>query len=367
MSAEQKIIHIDMDAFYASVEQRDEPALRGKPVVVGGPPNSRSVVCTASYEARVFGVRSAMPCSQAQRLCPHALFVYPRFEVYQQVSAQLRRIFLDYTDLVEPLSLDEAYLDVTQNKVGNPSATRIAQEIRQRIWDETGLTASAGVAPNKFLAKLASDFHKPNGLTVIRPEQVEAFLLPLPVKKIHGIGEATNTRMAELGIHTVADLRRWHERELVLHFGKTGHWYYQLARGQDPRSVKPNRPRKSIGAEETFARDVLDIEALEQKLWELSHEVAEYAERRHFEMRTITLKVTYTGFEKITRSKTVEHPLSGADALWRIARSLLREHTHAGQKAVRLIGVSVSNPLLDRAESPQLLLPFPTPAEPSPR
>lgn len=202
---------------------------------------------------------------------------------------------------------------------------------------------------------------------MIRPEQVESFLLPLPVKKIHGIGEATNARMAELGIFTVADLRRWREPDLSLHFGKAGRWYYQLARGQDPRAVKPNRPRKSIGAEETFARDVLDIEALEQKLWELSHEVAEYAERRHFEMRTITLKVTYVGFEKITRSKTLDHPVEGADALWRVARTLLREHTRAGEQAIRLLGVSVSNPLLDREESPQLRLPFPSSLEKNPR
>lgn len=361
----RKIIHVDMDAFYASVEQRDHPEYRGKPIIVGGSPKSRGVVCTASYEARVFGVHSAMSCAQAYRQCPQGIFVRPRFEAYKAVSQQIQQIFYAFTDLVEPLSLDEAYLDVTQNKVGEASATRIAQEIRRRIRAETGLTASAGVAPNKFLAKLASEAHKPDGLTVIRPEKIEGFLLDLPVRKIHGIGKATEARMLELGIERVRDLLAFPEATLAQHFGKSGHWYYQLARGQDNRPVRPRIERKSIGSEETFAQDVLDVQWLEQKLWSLCEDVMRDVKTKRFLARTATVKLTYSDFEKITRSKTVDHPLEGTDALWQLARVLLLEHTQVGARKVRLLGVSVSHPqtaapveALALEEGPQLLLPF---------
>lgn len=360
MTPVRKIIHVDMDAFYASVEQRDDPTLKGRPVVVGGSPKSRAVVCTASYEARKFGVKSAMACSQAYRLCPQAVFLPPRFQVYSEVSRQIRQIFLSVTDLVEPLSLDEAYLDVTENNMGEPSATRLADAIRRRIFEETQLTASAGVAPNKFLAKLATEVNKPDGLTVIPPHRVHEFLIDMPVRKIHGIGKATDARMSELGIVTIRDLLVWSERDLIQHFGKAGSWYYQLARGEDDRQVRPHRPRKSIGSEETFARDTVDMQFLEGELWRLCSEVAEHVQRKQFVARTVSIKLTYSDFEKISRSRTVEHPLTQAQQLWDIAKVLLREHTEAGQRLVRLLGVSVSNPALERAreDDPQLWLPF---------
>ncbi|MCH8496286.1 MAG: DNA polymerase IV, partial [Balneolales bacterium] len=251
----KKIIHVDMDAFYASVEQRDDPSLVGRPVIVGGSPQSRGVVATCSYEARKFGVHSAMPTSQAYRLCPDGAFVYPRFDVYKEVSLQIRAIFDDYTDLVEPLSLDEAYLDVTVNKKENPSATLIAREIQSRVFDEVGLTCSAGVAANKFLAKVASGYKKPSGITVITPEKAEAFINQLPIGKFHGVGAATEKKMLELGIANGADLRERDEVDLVRHFGKSGHFYYRIAHGIDERDVKPNRIRKSVGAENTYSED----------------------------------------------------------------------------------------------------------------
>lgn len=360
MSGPRKIIHVDMDAFYASVEQRDHPEYRGKPVVVGGSPKSRGVVCTASYEARRFGVHSAMACSQAYRLCPHAIFVRPRFDAYKAVSQQIRQIFLSVTELVEPLSLDEAYLDVTENLLGEPSATRIAQAIRRRIFEETQLTASAGVAPNKFLAKLASEVNKPDGLTVVPPARVNDFLIDMPVRKIHGIGKATESRLSELGIETIRDLRVWSERDLIHHFGKAGAWYYQLARGEDDRAVQPHRQRKSVSSEETFAQDTLDLEFLELELWRLCEEVISYVQRRSFVARTVTLKLTYSDFERVSRSRTMEHPLTQAPELWTLARGLLREHTEAGQRKVRLLGVGVSNPALERLreDDQQLWLPF---------
>ena len=244
----RKIIHIDMDAFYASVEQRDFPEYRGKPVVVGGDPNSRSVVSTASYEARKFGIHSAMPTSKAKRLCPHAIFVFPRFSAYKTVSRQINEIFHEFTDLVEPLSLDEAYLDVTENKKGVASATQIAKEIKKRIFEVTELTASAGVAAIKFIAKIASGMNKPNGLTVITPNEAEKFLEELPIGKFYGIGEATEKKMLSLGIKTGKDLKQFTQSELIRHFGKSGSFYYNIVRGDDFREVEPYRTRKSIGA-----------------------------------------------------------------------------------------------------------------------
>ncbi|MEX2455980.1 MAG: DNA polymerase IV, partial [Balneolaceae bacterium] len=238
-SPQRKIIHIDMDAFFASVEQRDFPQYRGKPLLVGGSPQGRGVIAAASYEARKFGIHSAMPASKAVRLCPSAIFVKPRFDVYKEVSQQIRAIFLDYTDLVEPLSLDEAYLDVTENHKGIPSATLIAREIKKRIKEETGLTASAGISENKFLAKIASDMDKPDGIYLISPERAEAFIEDLPIGKFHGVGKATQEKMERLGIHTGKDLKTWNEVNLVKHFGKSGHHYYRIARGIDNRIVKP--------------------------------------------------------------------------------------------------------------------------------
>jgi len=250
----RKIIHVDMDAFYASVEQRDHPEYKNKPLVVGGSPQGRGVVAAASYEARKFGIHSAMPASRAVKLCPNAIFVKPRFDVYKEVSHQIREIFFDYTDLVEPLSLDEAYLDVTENFKQNPSATLIAREIKRRVKQETGLTASAGVASNKFLAKIASDLDKPDGLSVITPEEAEEFIEKLPIGDFYGVGKATQKKMLTLGIKTGSDLKTWEEIDLVKQFGKSGHHYYRIARGIDNRLVKPNRIRKLIGKNVRFLK-----------------------------------------------------------------------------------------------------------------
>ena len=258
MELQRKIIHIDMDAFFAAVEQRDNPELRGKPVIVGGDPGGRGVVATCSYEARRFGIHSAMSCARAYRLCPQARFVPPRFEAYRTVSLQIREIFHQYTDLVEPLSLDEAFLDVTDNKPAIQSATWVAQEILQKIKQVTGLTASAGVSYNKFLAKIASDMHKPDGLTVVTPEQAKAFIEVLPVRRFHGVGRVTEKRMQTLGILTGADLKKRPQQELDKNFGKAGQYYYQIARGIDLRPVLPNRVRKSIGKETTLSEDIAD-------------------------------------------------------------------------------------------------------------
>lgn len=358
MERTRKILHVDMDAFYASIEQRDDPSLRGRPVVVGGSPRGRGVVCTASYEARVFGVHSAMPCAWVPRLCPDAVFVAPRFEVYKAVSRQIHAIFHDVTDLVEPLSLDEAYLDVTHNHLGTPSGTRVAQEIRRRIQRETGLTASAGVAPNKFLAKLASEMDKPDGLTVIPPERVEEVLCELPVRRIHGIGRATEARMDAVGIRTVKDLRRWGERALVERFGRAGKWYHALAFGRDDREVCPHHERRSLGAERTFETDWTDLGRLERELALLAETVAQRLDRARFFGRTVTLKVTWRGFERITRSATVLEPPRDGAALFVAARALLQS-TEAGRRPVRLLGISVSNPVEEGARGPvQLALPF---------
>ena len=337
----RKIIHIDMDAFYASVEQRDDPGLRGKPVVVGGSPQGRGVVAAASYEARKFGIRSAMPAAHALRLCPDIIFIRPRFDVYKQVSRQIRAIFLEYTDLVEPLSLDEAYLDVTENKAGNPSATLIAREIKQKIRERTGLTASAGISCNKFLAKIASDLRKPDGLALISPEKAPDFIARLPVGKFHGIGKATEAKMHRLGIRNGADLRTWSKWDLNKHFGKAGSFYYQIARAIDDRPVRTERIPKSIGKEKTFEDDVDSVEWLAGYLGTLAGKVAERLQREGAEARTVTLKLRYDNFESITRSVTPGHTVSEADDIAELAGRLLRE-TEAGERKVRLVGVTVS-------------------------
>lgn len=338
----RKIIHLDMDAFFASVEQRDRPELRGKPVIVGGRPDSRGVVAAASYEARVFGIRSAMSSAQAYRRCPDAIFVRPRIDTYRRVSRVIMAVLRDYTDLVEPLSLDEAYLDVTRNKKGILYAAKIAAEARARIFEYTGLTASAGVAPNKFLAKIASDINKPNGLKVIPPDRVEEFLLPLPVRKIPGVGKVTEERMLSLGIMTIADLRQRGEQELADHFGKSGSWYYQLARGIDDRTVEPLRERKSIGSEDTFAHDVQDLSTLHEKIEQHAKRIAASLEKRNLKCRTVSLKVKYANFEVATRSKTLAVSLKDPHSIATHARALLGS-TDAIKRAIRLIGVSVSN------------------------
>ncbi len=358
-SPQRKIIHIDMDAFFASVEQRDFPQYRGKPLVVGGSPQGRGVIAAASYEARKFGVHSAMPASRAVRLCPSAIFVKPRFDVYKEVSQQIRAIFLEYTDLVEPLSLDEAYLDVTENHKGSPSATLIAREIKKRIKEETWLTASAGISENKFLAKIASDMDKPDGIYLISPEKAEAFIEELPIGKFHGVGKATQEKMERLGIHTGKDLKTWEEVDLVKQFGKSGHHYYRIARGIDNRMVKPDRIRKSIGKERTFSEDVSDLEWIENFLDELAEKVSISMQKLDAAGKTITLKVRYKNFDTVTRSQTLFQYTNSKEELSSIAKTLLLE-TEAGEREVRLLGISVSSLNLTEGGSfgEQLEIPF---------
>lgn len=359
MNNPRKIIHVDMDAFYASVEQRDFPQLRGQPVIVGGKPGGRGVVAAASYEARAFGIHSAMPSSRAYRLCPHAVFVRARFDVYRQVSDVIRNIFHQYTDLVEPLSLDEAFLDVTENKKQLPSATWVAKAIRSDIYQATNLTASAGVAANKFLAKIASDINKPNGMFVIPPEQAEAFVAKLPIGKFFGIGKATETKMHKLGIFNGADLRKRNELELSKHFGKSGLFYFDIARGIDNRHVSPHRIRKSVGVEETYSQDITSLEAMEKELDTLAITLQGRLEKASLAGKTITLKLRYSNFETLTRSQTQQHFVSQGSRLASITKSLLHENFEHG-KGVRLLGITVSNlnNQVDKAPSRQLMLPF---------
>lgn len=338
----RKILHIDMDAFFAAVEQRDNPELRGKPVIVGGSPSGRGVVSTASYEARKYGVHSAMPASQAARLCPHGIFVRGRHSVYKEVSLQVQEIFYEYTDLVEPLSLDEAYLDVTENHKGIPSATLVAKEILEKINERTQLTASAGVSYCKFLAKVASDYDKPNGLTLITPEQAEAFLEKLDIKNFHGVGIATQKKMHALGIKTGADLKAWSEIDLVKAFGKSGRHYYRIVRGIDNREVKPHRIRKSYGKERTFTDDIGDLDWIHNYFDELSQSISEGMKKIHAAGKTITIKVRYKNFDTVTRSQSISHHTNDASEIAAIAKQLL-EQTEAGRREVRLLGISLSN------------------------
>ncbi|WP_262696958.1 DNA polymerase IV [Hymenobacter oligotrophus] len=339
--AQRKIIHLDMDAFYASVEQRDNPVLRGQPVAVGGS-RQRGVVAAASYEARQFGVRSAMPSVVAQRKCPHLVFVKPRFEVYKEVSRQVRAIFAEYTPLIEPVSLDEAYLDVTHNLKQMASATRIAEQIRAKIFEQTQLTASAGVSYNKFLAKLASDYQKPNGLFVIKPHEGLGFVEPLKVGDFHGIGPVTAARLNQLGIFTGADLRQQSEQWLRQHFGKAGSYYYAIARAIDHRPVVADRVRKSVGSENTFEQDLTEYEELVASLQPSIDEVWEYCQRTEVLGRTVTLKVKYADFQLITRSRTSFALISSQALLERITLELLAALLPM-PKGVRLLGVSLSN------------------------
>jgi DNA polymerase IV len=338
---QRKIIHVDMDAFYASVEQRDDPQLRGKPVIVAWR-GKRSVVCAASYEARAFGVRSAMPAVQAERLCPDATFVAPDFTRYRAVSWSVHEIFKRHTDIIEPLSLDEAYLDVTENKTRLPTATLVARTIRQQIRQELNLTASAGVAPNKFLAKLASDWHKPDGLFVIQPEDVDSFLLPLPVGRLPGVGKVTGARLAQFRVKTVADLRQLDLSALEQEFGRYGPRLYELARGIDENRVVPHRPTQSMSVEDTFEQDVhlADTEpmirCLAEKLWSASRKESRIA-------RTVVLKLKTKEFKILTRSYTPGSPLSSCEELTDIVLKLRERVDLSSQQRYRLIGVGLSN------------------------
>lgn len=354
----RKIIHIDMDAFYASVEQRDFPEYRGKPLIVGGSPEGRGVVAAASYEVRKYGVHSAMPAARAVRLCPHAIFVKPRFEVYREVSKQIREIFFRFTDLVEPLSLDEAYLDVTENHINLPSATLIAKKIKKLIKKETRLTASAGVAHNKFLAKIASDLDKPDGLAVILPEDAKEFLEKLEIGAFHGIGDATESKMKSLGIHNGKDLKTWSEIDLVEQFGKVGRHYYRIVRGIDNREVKPDRIRKSIGKERTFSEDVDDINWINNFLTELAGKISESMKAKKTAGKTVTLKVRYDDFETITLSTSFSHYINEATDIADTAKQLL-EQTEVGNRKVRLLGITLSNLNIgERGHFKQLEIPF---------
>lgn len=336
----RKIVHVDMDAFFASVEQRDRPELRGRPVAVGGS-GERAVVAAASYEARAFGVRSAMPMRRALRLCPELAVVPPRFDVYRRVSAQIRAVFHRYTDLVEPLALDEAFLDVTRPKRGPPSATLVARAIKTDIRAETGLTASAGVASGKFLAKIASSRHKPDGLTVILPEEAAAFLAALPIEAFFGVGPRTAERMHAIGIRTGADLRNRSVEDLERHFGKVGRFFHAIAHGQDDRPVQPDRPRKSISTETTFERDRLTRAELEPVLDELTQDVAAGMRRHALAARTVSVKMRYADFQTVTRSKTVPIPLTEAAEVMAVAAALAFDVPRPAGP-LRLLGVGVA-------------------------
>ncbi|MBG0792493.1 DNA polymerase IV [Methylocystis sp. H62] len=338
---QRKIIHIDMDAFYASVEQRDNPELRGKPVAVGGS-RERGVVAAASYEARKFGIRSAMPSVTAKRKCPDLIFVKPRFDAYKDVSRQIRAIFAEYTPIIEPLSLDEAYLDASENLKGIALATHIAEDIRAKIRAETGLTASAGVSYNKFLAKLASDYRKPDGLFVITPKMGPAFVETLPVGKFHGVGPATTAKMNRLGIQTGLDLRAQTHSFLQQHFGNAGPFYYWIARGVDDRPVRADRIRKSVGAENTFSDDLFTFEAARDALQPIFEKVWRYCEGSRIGGRTVTLKVKYADFRQITRSRTSAASIATQAELEHLAVTLLGP-VFPVQKGIRLLGVSLSS------------------------
>ena len=352
----RKIIHVDMDAFFASVEQRDRPELRGRPLAVGGDPTGRGVVAAASYEAREYGVHSAMPAAQALRLCPHIVFLRSDIARYREVSRQIFDIFHDITPLVEGLSLDEAYLDVTENALEEPLAGKVALHIKRRIRDELGLTASAGVAPNKLVAKIASDMRKPDGLVIIPPKDVEAFIAALPVEKIWGVGPATAKRLHNLGIRSALDIRHRSEAELANHLGRFGLLLHRLSRGDDDRKVTPEREPKSRGSERTFEQDVRDLDTLEHWLQRMSQGVAASLRRMERPGRTVILKLRYSDFTTITRSRTLPEATVDPTRIATTAVDLLRG-TDAGERPVRLVGVSVGG-LVDPTEPLQLELPL---------
>jgi DNA polymerase-4 len=339
----RKIIHIDMDAFYASVEQRDNPELMGKAIAVGGLPEGRGgVVATCSYEARKYGVRSAMPSKKALQLCPGLIFLCPRFEVYKAVSRQVRDIFHRYTDIIEPLSLDEAYLDVTEDKQGIGSAIEIATRIKKAIAGELGLTASAGVSINKFVAKIASDLQKPDGLTFIGPSKVEAFVEALAIEKFYGVGKVTAEKMKGLGIHTGADLKKWSEADLTRYFGKAGRFYYQIVRGIDNRLVEANQETKSVSVEDTFAEDLTTVEDMSREIEKLAGTLNRRLLEHGLKGRTVTVKIKYSDFRIITRSKSFAEPVGDLATISSTARQLLLATNVTGVK-IRLLGITLSN------------------------
>ena len=353
-SEHRKIIHIDMDAFYASVEERDFPEYRARPIVVGGHPEQRGVVATANYKAREFGVHSAMSTRKAIHLCPDLIVVKPRFDVYKEVSMHIRSIFKRYTDLIEPLSLDEAYLDVSCDKLGLNSAIKVAKCIKEDIYNELKLTASAGVSINKFVAKLASDYKKPNGLTFISPDSVEVFLEQMAIEKFYGVGKVTQKKMNNMGIYFGKDLKAKSLEELIHAFGKTGGFYYQIVRGIDDRPISPDREIKSISVEDTFLEDIASLALLLEKLDELCDLLEYRLQQKDKKGRTITLKIKFSDFQTITRSATVEGLLHKKEELFLLASSLLKQ-VSLEDKKVRLLGVGLSN-FYDNQQSLQLRL-----------
>lgn len=338
----RKIIHIDMDAFFAAVEQRDYPELKGKPVIVGGQPDSRGVVAASSYEARKFGIYSAMSSSRAHQLCPHAVFVRPRFTAYKQVSEEIHKIFNEYTDIIEPLSLDEAYLDVTEVNLCNRSATLMAEQLREKILKNLQLTASAGISYNKFLAKLGSDQNKPNGQFVIKPGQAEQYLHDLPIGRFYGVGKVTEAKMKSFGIHTGGDLKNKSMLQLQKLLGNSAEYYYDIARGIDHRPVSNQRVRKSLGSETTFQQDIANIDEMLQHLFKLLDEVLESLLQRELLAYTLTLKVKYSDFTQVTRSYTSDTIISVHVKAVELIPVLLAK-TQANTKSVRLLGISFSN------------------------
>ena len=335
----RKIIHVDMDAYYASVESLDNPDLKGKPLVVGGLPNTRSVVCTASYEARKFGIHSAMSCRTALRLCPQVIFVPPRFDRYTEISQQIRSIFARYTTIIEPLSLDEAYLDVTEHPL---YASEIARAIQQAVWDELTLSCSVGVGPNKLIAKIASDYRKPKGITIVRPHKIKDFMQHLSVRKIHGVGPATEARLKAHGLILCQDLWQYTTLQLTELIGNWGEWLWHAAQGEDDRPVKTHWERKSYGREDTFEHDIIDEAILIEKLSQLASKVSDSLRRYHKVGKTITLKVKYDDFKTTTRCITLPEATDAVDLILEMALTLLKEKTKAGIKPVRLLGISVS-------------------------
>ncbi len=355
-SSVRKILHIDMDAFYASVEQKDNPELKGKPIAVGGS-RERGVVAAASYEARKYGVRSAMPSVTAAKRCPNLIFVKPRFPRYSEISRQIRDIFFEYTDLVEPLSLDEAYLDVTENKRGIKYAVQIATEVRKRIYDATGLTASAGISYNKFLAKTASDINKPNGQFVILPEEADAFLLKFPIHKFFGIGKVTAEKMKQAGIFTGADLRKKSLEDLTLRYGKSGAYYYDICRGIDHREVKPDRARKSISVENTFDHDLHTLDEVYEQLDQLAVELLRRYQKQGKHGKTLTAKVKFGDFQQITRSHTREMQISNLDEIREMSKGLIDENL-LRPEGIRLLGIGISGFIQEESTPSQLTLEF---------
>jgi len=338
-----KIIHVDMDAFYASVEQRDNPRYRGKPLVVGGSPNSRGVVCTASYEARKFGIHSAMPCSQAKRLCPEAIFVSPNLSKYKEVSNQLRKIFYEVTDIVEPLSLDEAFLDVTQNKFNEPSATLLAKYIKSRVKGQLNLTASAGISSIKFIAKLASDLEKPDGITTVPPNEILKLITALPVKKLWGVGPSTEKKLHALGLYTIKDIQKKDRLFLFNHLGKQGQFLHDLSYGRDFRKVGDPCQSKSIAQEQTFSKDLVGMDKKLEKTSHFAYYLSQSLKKQNLKIKTVTIKVKFSDFSSRTKSRTIDEYGNSEDLLIDLSTQLLKSIPEIRERPVRLIGIAVRN------------------------